>query len=422
MSGIAITNAKLPGAEKKTDLYIADGVLKGWDIPAGLTDIETIDATGLIACPGLVDLRVHFCEPGHESKETLATGSRAAASGGFTSVVTMGDTSPPIDNAGMVEFVLRRAREAACIRVYTSACATKGMKGEELTEMAELKDAGVIYVSDNRRDIESSAVMRRVLEYARMVGLPYVAHCEDAALSNGGHMHEGYWSTVLGIPGMPREAEEIRVDRNIRLAEMTGARIHIQHVSTAGAVEIIRRAKERGVQVTAESCPPYWAFTDEAVKTFDTSAKLNPPLREAADLAAVIAGFQDGTLDCITTGHAPHTPTEKEVEFARAPFGGIGLDTALAAALTYLVEPGHLTFERAIELMSAAPAKIMGLPAGTLEPGKPADLCLVDPKLPWTPAPADLGSRSKNSPFLGKPLTGRVKYTICNGRVVHYSA
>ncbi|MBI1320496.1 MAG: amidohydrolase family protein [Candidatus Hydrogenedens sp.] len=422
MSRIVINNATLPGSDKKTSLYIDEGVLKGWDAPAGLVDAEVIDASGLVACPGLVDLRVHFCEPGFESKETLASGSIAAARGGFTTVVTMSDTHPPIDNAGMVEFVLRRAREAASIRVYTSACATKGMQGHELTEMAELKEAGVVFVSDNRRDIESSAVLRRVLEYARMVGLPYVAHCEDADLTGKGHMHEGYWSTVLGIPGMPRQAEEVRVERNIRLAEMTGAHIHIQHVSSAGAVDTIRRAKARGVRVTAETCPPYWSFTDEMVQTFDTNAKLNPPLREASDIAAVIAGLQDGTLDCIATGHAPHTPTEKEVEFAHAPFGCIGLDTALSAAITYLVQPGHLSFERVIELMSAAPARVMGLPAGTLEPGGPADLCLVDPEQPWTPTPADLGSRSRNSPFLGKALVGRVKYTLCGGRIVHYAA
>jgi len=422
MSTLIINNALIVGQDKPTQLYIADGHLRGFDVPEGIEGDEVIDATGLVACPGFVDLRVHFCEPGFESKETLATGSQAAARGGFTSVVTMSDTDPPIDNAGMVEFVLRRAREASDIRVFTSACATKGMRGEELTEMAELADVGVVYVSDNRRDIESSAVMRRVLEYAGMIGLPYVAHCEDVKLSDGGLMHEGYWSTVLGMASMPRQAEEIRIERNVRLAEMTGAHLHVQHVSTRGGVEIIRRAKARGVRVTAESCPQYWSLTDEALTTFNTNAKVNPPLREASDLEAVIAGFQDGTLDCITTGHAPHTMTEKDVEFEYAPFGCIGLETAFAAAITGLVQPGHLTLQRVIELMTSAPAEIMNLPAGTLEVGGRADLCLVDPKTEWTPAVHDLGSRSRNSPFLGLPMRGKVKYTICGGRVVHYDA
>lgn len=378
-----------------------------------------IDAAGLVVAPGLVDIRTHLCEPGYESKETLASGSRAAAAGGFTSIVAMADTNPPIDNAGMVELVLRRARDTACVKVHTAACATKGMKGEELTEMAELKEAGVVYVTENRKDIQSTGMLRRVLEYASMVGLPYVAHCEDEDFSGGGHMHEGYHSTVLGIPGIPREAEEARIDRNIRIAAMAGAHIHIQHVSTREGVAIIRRAKQGGVRVTAESCPQYWSLTDAAVSSFDCNAKVNPPLREQDDLAAIIEGLRDGTLDCIATGHAPHTLTEKEVEFEYAPFGCAGIETALAVAITYLVDQAGLPLEQVLRLMSTAPAALFGLDGGRLEVGAPADLCVFDPHAEWTVSVKSFKSKGRNSPFDGKTLKGKVKYTLVNGKLVH---
>jgi dihydroorotase len=368
-----------------------------------------------VVCPGLVEVRAHLCEPGYESKETLASGSRAAACGGYTTVVAMPDTLPPIDNAGMVELALRRARETACVKVHIAACATKGMKGEELTEMAELRDAGVVYVSDARHDIENTGLLRRVLEYASMVGLPYVAHCEDPALTTDGHMHEGFHSAVLGIPAMPREAEETRIDRNIRLAEMTGAHIHIQHVSTRGGVEIVRRAKERGVRVSADTAPQYWCLTDEAVRSFDSNAKVNPPLREQEDVEAIIAGLADGTIDCIATGHSPHTVTEKGVEFSYAPFGCVGLETALAAAITFLVEPGHLPLEQVLRLLTVAPAGLFGLEAGRLEEGAPADLCIFDDAELWRVDASAFASKSRNSPFDGMTLIGRVEHTLCDG-------
>jgi dihydroorotase len=399
-----------------TDLIIEEGRIAR--MGHGLQhEGPSLDARGLVVAPGLVDLRAHLCEPGYESKETLASGSRAAAAGGFTSVVAMADTNPPIDNAGMVELVLRRARETACVHVHTAACATKGMRGEELTEMAELKEAGVVYVTENRKDIQSAGMLRRVLEYASMVGLPYVAHCENPELSAGGHMHEGYHSALLGIPAIPREAEETRIDRNIRIAEMTGAHIHIQHVSTRRSVEIIRRAKERGARVTAESCPQYWSLTDEAVRNFNSSAKVNPPLREADDVAAVVEGFRDGTLDCIATGHAPHTVTEKEVEFEYAPFGCAGLETALAAAITFLHEGAGIPLERVLAWMSAAPARIFGLDAGCLEEGASADLCIFDPAEAWIVSPSAFLSKGRNTPFSGMTLRGRVKHTLVAGRV-----
>jgi len=418
---LAIINGHLidpaSGVSEPMDVLIADGVVR--EVGRGLKGDETIDAAGLVVCPGLVDIQVHFREPGFESKETIATGSRAAAHGGVTTVVTMANTNPPIDNAGLVELVTRRARETACIKVRPAACATKGMKGEELTEMAELREAGAVAVTDDGRDIRNSAVMRRVLEYANMVGLPYLAHCQDEDLSDGAVMHEGVVSTRLGIPGIPRETEDIRIDRNIRLAELAGAHIHIQHISTAGGVEIVRQAKRRGARVTAESAPHYWSLTDEAVGVFDTHAKMYPPLRGREDIEAVIEGFRDGTLDCIATDHAPHTWTDKNIEFQMAPFGIIGLETSLALTVTHLVKPGHISLEKAIELMTIGGSRVCGLGVGELKAGAAADICLFDPNELWTVSKEDFGSKSANSPYIGQTLTGRVKCTLCDGNVVY---
>jgi dihydroorotase len=293
------------------------------------------------------------------------------------------------------------------------------MNGQELTEMAELRDLGVVAVTDDGKDIPSSRVMRRVLEYAKMVGLPYMAHCEDHDLSAGGAMNEGITSTTLGIPAIPKVAEEIAMSRNIRLAELTGAHIHIQHVTTAYGIDIVRRAKERGVNVTCETAPHYWALTDEAVKTFDSNAKMNPPLREEIDRTGIIAGIVDGTVDCISTDHAPHTPTEKSVEFAAAPFGILGLETSLALTLTGLVRPGHITLERAVGLLTHCGAEICGLDAGTLRVGGPADITVFDPEAAWTVDPKDFASKSRNTPFAGRTLHGQVRHTLCDGRVVY---
>jgi len=404
------------GISAPMDVLIdGDRVVK---IGRDLKGLEEIDARGLVVTPGLVDIHVHFREPGFESKETIATGSQAAAAGGFTSVVTMANTKPVIDNAGMVEFVHRRARETACIRIWPGATATKGMMGEEITEMAELKDVGAVAVTDDGKDIQNSGVMRRVLEYARMVDLPYMAHCEDHTLGHGS-MNEGYNATRLGIPGMPKAQEEIMIERNARLAELTGARIHIQHITTAGGVEILRRYKARGVRITGEAAPHHFTLTDDAVLAFDTNAKMNPPLREAEDIAAIKRAIADGTIDCIATDHAPHTPTEKDVEFAAAPFGIIGLETSLGLTITELVEPGIITLERAIALMTIDGARIVNIPAGTLKEGGPADLCIFDPKAEWTVEPEKSKSRSRNTPFAGRRLKGKVRYTICEGRTVY---
>ena len=391
------------------------------EIGPGLEGDETIDATGLVVCPGLVDLHVHFREPGQESKETIETGSRAAAHGGFTSVVTMPNTDPPIDNAGTLELVIRRAKETSCIKIWPSACATKQRAGREMTEMAELKSVGAVAVTDDGDDIVDSWVMRRVLEYADMCGLTYIAHCEDRSLCDDGIMNEGYMSTRLGLPGMPKAMEEIMVERNIRLAGVAGARIHIAHLSTADGVDIVRRAKARGAQVTCETAPHYWTLTDEALEGFDTNAKMNPPLRDPSDIAAIKEGLADGTIDCIATDHAPHAFTEKDVEIPLAPFGIVGLETSLALTVSELVEPGVISLERAIELMSWAPAQILGLPVGYLKKGGPADITLFDPKAEWTVCPELFHSRSHNTPFAQRVVRGQVKTTICNGQVVYQS-
>lgn len=390
----------------------------GKDLPSDGVD-QVIDAQGLVIAPGLVDIHVHFREPGQTSKEDIVSGARAGAAGGFTTVVTMANTMPRIDNAPAVMRAIRRGKEDACINVLPTACATKEMKGQELTPMAELKDAGIIAVTDDGQDIASTAIMRRVFEYAAMLDLPYMAHCEDESLAQGGAMNEGYTATRLGIPGIPKAAEEIRIDRNIRLANMTGAHVHIQHITTAEGIDTVRHFKTKGWKVTCEACPHHWMLTDEAVADFNTNAKMNPPLREQLDIDGIIEGIKDGTVDCISTDHAPHTPTEKEVEFAKAPFGILGLETALPLTITGLVEPGHITLERAIELLTLAPSKLMNLPSGKLEEGGKAELCIFDPKQKWTVGLDDIYSKSRNSPFLDTEVTGRIRYTICKGEIVH---
>ncbi len=405
------------GLSKPMDVLVDGGAVV--KIAKNLRGDEVFDASGCIVCPGLVDIHVHLREPGYESKETIASGSRAAARGGFTSIVPMPNTSPPIDNAGMVEFVNRRARETACIKIWPSACATKQRAGQEMTEMAELKAVGAVAVTDDGSDIASSWVMRRCMEYASMVGLTYLAHAEDASLMEGGAMNEGCTSTRLGLPGMPREMEEIAVDRVVRLARLAKAKAHICHVSTAGSVEIIRRAKDEGVHVTCETAPHYWTLTDEAVALYGSNAKMNPPLREAQDAAAIKAALQDGVIDCIATDHAPHTPAEKDVEVQLAPFGIVGLETALAITITELVEPGLISIEKAVDLMTRRPAEILGLPAGALREGGPADIAVFDPHAEWTVDPAQFASLSRNTPFAGRVLRGVIRATLCDGRIVH---
>lgn len=405
------------GLSDKRDLLIEGAIIR--QIGTKLSGDETIDASGCVVCPGLVDIHVHFREPGYESKETIETGSRAAARGGFTAVVPMPNTNPSIDNGGLLNLIIRRAHEVSCIKIFPSAAATKGREGTEMTEMAELKARGAVAVTDDGDDITSSWVMRRVFEYASMVGLPYLAHAEDHTLMEDGAMNEGFNSTRLGLPGMPKAMEEIAIDRAVRLAALSGVQLHICHVSSAGGVDIVRQAKAKGLRVTCETAPHYWTLTDDAIERLGPNAKMNPPLREFSDIEAIKEGIADGTIDCIATDHAPHTATEKGVEFQLAPFGIVGLETSLGLTMTGLVNSGVVSLERAVELMTLAPARILELPAGELREGGPADICIFDPDADWVVNPDEFASKGRNTPFTNMHLQGQVKATLCNGKVIY---
>ena len=401
------------------DVYIEDGIicrLPGQIPPDGAMVIE---ADGLIVAPGLVDLHVHFREPGYEYKEDIETGSRAAAKGGVTTVVCMPNTNPVVDNKALVQYVLGRGREVGLINVLTSACITKGQKSEELTEMGELKEAGAVAVTDDGRPVLSSSLMRRALEYAKMFDLPVFSHSEDLDLVDGGSMNEGYMSTYLGLRGIPKAAESVAVTREILLAEEVDSRLHICHISTKNSIDAVRQAKSRGVRVTCETAPHYFSLTEQAVDGFNTNAKMNPPLRDAADVEAVIEGLADGTIDAIATDHAPHHRDEKEVEFERALNGIVGLETSLSVGITYLVRTGKLTMPELISKMSTVPAQIIGSDRGTLRVGAPADLVLFDPEKSWKVDAAQFASKGKNSPYDGMTLYGVVEKTISNGKVVY---
>lgn len=381
---------------------------------------RTINATGLIVCPGFVDVHVHFREPGFEYKETIATGSAAAVAGGFTSVCCMPNTQPVNDSRSVTEFILAQAAAARKARVFPIGAITSGSHGQELAEIGELYDAGCVAISDDGLPVMNSRVMRRAMEYASAFHLPVIDHCEDCHLSHGGSMNEGVVSTQLGIPGIPNAAEEIMVARNITLAELTGARLHLPHVSTSGSVRMIREAKSRGVPVTAEACPHHFSLTEEAVRSFHTHAKMNPPLRTDEDVQAVKEGLHDHTIDIIATDHAPHAPQEKQLEFDAAPFGIIGLETALPLTLN-LVEEGILTLEQAIAKLTSAPAHAFRLPHGTLAPGADADVTLFDPAATWVVDPAQFHSLSRNTPFNGWTMKGRVVTTLVGGQEVYHA-
>jgi len=403
--------------ERAADVLVAGGhiraVAKTIDVPDGAL---VLDAGGCVVAPGLVDLHTHLRQPGREEAETVATGARAAALGGYTALVAMPNTEPPLDTAAAVREVLELGSSAMC-DVRVAGAITKGRLGRELAPLGEMADLGVRLFTDDGGGVQDARLMRRALEYASALGVTLAEHCEDAVLSAGGHMHEGEWSSRLGIPGMPAAAEELMVARDIALARLTGARVHFLHLSTAGSVAAVRAAKAEGLPVTAEVAPHHFSLTDAALASYDTVFKVNPPLRTAADVEAVKAGLADGTVDAIATDHAPHAQEDKEVPFDQARPGMLGLETALALALTELEVP----IARVLALLSWGPARIAGLEGshgGPVVEGRPANLCVIDPAATWVVDPAALASRSRNTPYAGRTLTGRVRHTLLRGEPV----
>jgi len=422
MSFLIIKNGRVidPASQRDDagDVFIADGKFVTKLTGEQKKSAQIIDARGLVVCPGLVDIHVHFREPGQTHKETILTGSMAAAAGGFTTVVCMPNTSPPVDNTGTVELIKNAARSAP-VHVYATGCITVGMKGQQLAPHGSLKKAGVVAITDDGLCVESNEIMRRAVEYAKMFDLPVLDHCQDESLTKGAVMNEGVVSTRLGLHGWPHAAEDIIVARNIILSRYTGAHIHMQHISSAHSVELMRQAKKDGVNVTAEATPHHIALTEESLGTYDTNFKMNPPLRTEADRRAIIAGLKDGTLDCIGTDHAPHAPEEKDKEFDYAPNGIIGLETALPVCLEVLVRKNKFKLPQVIDLMTRKAANVLKLPAGTLAHGAVADVCLFAPDEVWHYDTYKAFSKSINSPWSGQKMTGRVKTTIVSGKVVY---
>jgi len=407
------------GTDGPADVLLEDGrisaVGRGVVADEGATIIE---AAGKVVAPGLIDLHVHLREPGQEDLETVSTGAMAAAAGGFTAVCAMPNTDPVTDNQAAVGFIVSQAQRAGKARVYPIGAVTLGQRGEQLAEFGELVGAGAVAVSDDGKPVATSHMMRTALEYARTFGIPVADHCEDMSLAQGGAMHEGLVSTRLGLKGIPAAAEEIMVARDIILAELTGGHVHLCHMSTRGSVELIRRGKERGIRVTAEATPHHFSLTHERCEHYDTNAKMNPPLREAADVEAIRRGLKDGTIDVVASDHAPHHYDAKEREFDLAPNGIIGLETALGVAIRDLVETGVLSLPELVERMSTRAARIFNLPGGTLAVGAPADVVVFDPTERWVVRPDAFYSKSRNTPYGGATLVGRAHQTIVRGRVV----
>lgn len=406
------------------DLWIDAGVIAGLgeDAPASIRtnrDAEIVDVSGRVVCPGLVDIHVHLREPGQEEKETIETGTRAAARGGFTAVACMPNTDPPLDERARIEFVLKRAAESGHARVLPIAAVTRGQRGEALTEMDDLVAAGAVAFSDDGKPVRNADIMRRALELSRDLGVPVIEHAEDMELRGLGVMHEGWVSTRVGLRGIPDLAESVIVARDVLLAEATGGRLHVAHVSAARSVEIIRKAKARGIRVTAETAPHYLALTDEDVATYETRFKMNPPLRSARDREALIDAVQDGTIDCLATDHAPHTDIEKDNDFDTAPFGVVGLETALGVLIKTLVEPGHLALADLILRMTARPYEVLGRKGGTLEVGTPADVTVFDPSGTHTVRPSEFASKGRSTPFEGWTLPAPVGLTVRGGQVTY---
>lgn len=403
------------------DLLIRDGFVAG--IGEGIeapSDAEELDASGLVVCPGLIDIHVHLREPGQEYKETVRTGTMAAAAGGFTAVACMANTSPVNDNASVTELILGQARRAGFARVYPVGTVSKGMAGEELAEVGEMVAAGAVAISDDGLPVAHPELLRRAFLYAEHFGIPVLQHAEDLKLTGDGVMHEGEWSTRLGLPGIPAAAEDTLIARDLMLAEDTGGRYHLQHMSTARSVELVREARARGVRVTCEVSPHHLFLTDRGVADsgFSTDFKMKPPLRAERDRQALVDGLLDGTIDCIASDHAPHHPDEKDVEFSTAPFGILGLETTLSLCLDRLVHAGLLELPRLVELLSTMPARVLGVPGGTLAESAPADVTLFDPDAEATVDRTRFRSKSRNTPFHGWALRGKAVGTIVGGRRV----
>lgn len=404
--------------KRKGFLHVSKGRIEGLGVGAPTVEgIPALDGDGLICAPGFVDLHVHFREPGHEEKETVATGSRAAAAGGYTSVVTMPNTDPAIDNSGMIRYLIDRGKEAGRCRIHPTGAISPGREGKGMTEFSDMVNAGAVGFTDDGSPVESGGLMINALKYADVLGVPIITHAEDRSLVGKGCMHAGYWSARLGIAGMVRAGEDAAVFRDVELARATGAHLHVAHVSTKGAVDIIRRAKDEGLRVTAEATPHHLSLDCSRCCDYSPLFKMSPPLRELDDVNAVAEGLADGVIDCIATDHAPHTDTEKEYQFDQAPFGVTGLETALGVGITYLVNTGVMDLGRLVQCMSETPARIFNLPGGRLDEGAEADFVLFDPTRQWVVDVDEFQSRSRNSSYLGETLTGQVSATFRGGRL-----
>jgi len=420
MNRILIRNGRVidPSQEidRVTNLLIADGRIAAYDVQPGADEL-VVDASGKIVAPGLIDMHVHLREPGYEEDETIATGTAAALAGGFTSVACMPNTDPPVDTQAAVEFILDQAQRADKCNVFVIACVSKNREGKELAEIGQLVKAGAVAFSDDGAPIGDAELMRRAFEYCLMFDKPVLNHAEIRELTQSGVMHEGLISMILGLPGIPAAAEDVMVSRDIALAEATGGRLHICHVSTANSVDALRRAKNRGVRVTAEATPHHFTLTDECLRSFDSNFKINPPLRGQEHVDAVISGLIDGTIDVIASDHAPHAKEKKMRELDQAPFGCVGLETLLGLVVTRLIVPGHLDWPAALAKMTINPARILGIPKGTLKIGADADVTIIDPDARWVVDPAQFQSKSTNTPFAGMELTGRAEMVIVGGRI-----
>jgi dihydroorotase len=420
---IQITGGRIIDPSQNID-QIGDLTLsRGQVLPMGGGGYEeaevVIDARGMIVCPGLIDCHVHLREPGNEEDETIATGAAAALAGGVTTVACMPNTIPALDSQGAAEFVVLQAQRARRANVYPVGAVSKGRKGEELAELGQLVAGGAVAFTDDGAPVSNASLMRRALQYSKMFDRVIMQHCQVMELTQGAVMNEGFESMKLGLGGMPAAAEDIMVARDIRLAEITGGRLHIQHISTSRSVELVREGKRRGVKVTAEACPHHFTLTDECLRTFDANFKMNPPLRTWEDIEAVIEGLKDGTIEILATDHAPHSPEKKMRELDQAPFGIVGLETLLPITVKGLIEPGHLTWPDVIRKLTINPAQLLGIPKGTLKPGADADVTIIDPETPWTIDPNAFLSKSRNTPYAGWEVRGRAHTVIVAGEIRH---